>query len=123
MSSHELVGLLDERHAAEDHLGRRDRLAGLLGDGRDDDEDPVGRQHPPVAQRDVGGVADVDAVDEDHPGLLGLAEPRAARVDLERQPVLAAEHVVGVDPDRVGELGVQVDPLVVAVDRHHVARA
>ena len=63
----QLAGLLDERHAAEDHLGRRHRLAGLLGHGRDDDEDPVGRQHPPVAQRDVGRIADVDAVDEDHP--------------------------------------------------------
>ncbi len=102
--------------------GRRDRLAALLGDRRDDDEDPVGRQHPAVAQRDVGRIADVDAVDEDHPRLLGLAEARAALVDLERQPVLAAEHVVGVDPDGVGELRVQVDPLVVAVDRHHVAR-
>ena len=30
---------------------------------------------------------------------------RAPRgVDLERQPVLAAEHVVGIDPDRLGEL-------------------
>ena len=49
---------------------------------------------------------------------------RAPRVvDLERQAVLALEHVVGVDPDRVGQLGVQVDPLVVAVDRHHVSRA
>ena len=37
-------------------------------------------------------------------------------------PFSPLEHVVGVDPDRVGELGVQVDPLVVAVDRHHVAR-
>ncbi len=37
-------------------------------------------------------------------------------------PLSPPEHVVGVDPDRVGERGVQMDPLVVAVDRHHVAR-
>ena len=51
------------------------------------DEDAVGREHPPVAQRDVGHVADLDAVDEDHAGLLGLAEARAALVDVQRQPV------------------------------------
>ena len=88
------VGLLDERDAAEDHLGVDHRLAGLLGDRRDDDEDAVVGEHPAVAQRDVGGIADVDAVDEDHPGLLGLAEARAALVDLERQTVLALEHAL-----------------------------
>ena len=60
----------------------------------DDDEDAVGGEHAPVAQRDVGDVADLDAVDEDHPGLLALAEARAARVDLERQPVVALEDVL-----------------------------
>ena len=43
-------------------------------------------------------------------------------VDLERQAVLALEDVVGVDADRLGELAVQVDALVVAVERHDVAR-
>ena len=61
----------------------------------DDDEDAVGGEHPPVAQGDVGHVADLDAVDEDHPGLLGVAEPCAALVDLERQAVVALEDVVG----------------------------
>ena len=72
----QLVGLLDERHAAEDDLGRDDRLARLLGHRGDDDEDPVGRQHAAVAQGDVGRIADVDAVDEDHPGRLGARRTR-----------------------------------------------
>ena len=84
------LGLVGERHAAEDDLGLGDRRAVLLGDRRDDDEDAVGGEHPAVAQRDVGDVADLDAVDEDHAGALGLAEARAALVDLERQAVLAA---------------------------------
>ena len=58
---------LQERDAARDHLGRDDGRAVLLGDRRDDDEDAVRAEHPAVAQRDVGHVADVDAVDEDHP--------------------------------------------------------
>ncbi len=120
---HQVVGLVDERHAAEDDLGRSDRLPGLLGDGDHHDEDPVGGQHPAVAQGHVGRVADVDAIDEDHSGALGLAEAGAAGVELERQAVLAAEHVIGIDPDRVGELSVQTDPLMVAVYRHHVTRA
>ena len=84
---------------------------------------PSADEHAPVAQRDVGRVADVDAVDEDHAAALGLAEARAALVDLERQPVLALEDPVAADADRLGELAVQVDALVVAVERHHVARA
>ena len=70
---------------------------------------------------DVGDVADVDAVDEDHAGVLGLAEARAARVELEHVAVLGAEDRVAVDPDGLGQRGVQADPLVVAVERHHVA--
>ena len=100
----QLVGVVGIRHAAEDHLGLGDRRAVLLGDRRDDDEDAVGAEHAPVAQGDVGRVADVDAVDEDHPRPLGLAEARAAAVELERQPVLALEDVVGVDAHRLGEL-------------------
>ena len=84
--------------------GGGDRRAVLLGDRRDDDEDAVGREHAPVAQGDVGRVADVDAVDEDHPRLLARAEARAVAVDLQRQPVLALEDLVGVDPHRLGEL-------------------
>ena len=38
------------------------------------------------------------------PDCSGSPKRGAALVDLERQAVLAAEHVVGVDPDRVGEL-------------------
>ena len=68
-------------------------------------------------------VADVDAVDEDHPGLLAARRSaRAVGVDLERQAVLAAEDVVGSMPTGLGELAVQVDALVVAVEGHHVAR-
>ena len=40
----QLVGLVEERHAAEDHLGVGDRAAVLLGDRDDDDEDAVGRR-------------------------------------------------------------------------------
>ena len=41
-------------------------------------------------------------------------------VELQRQPVLAAEHALGLDAHRVGQGGVQGDPLVVAVNRQHV---
>ena len=61
-----------------------------------------------LGRNDVGRVADVDAVDEDHPGLLGLAEARAAVVDLEWEPVLAGEHALRVDPDRGREFNVTV---------------
>ena len=100
----ELAGLVHERHAAEDHLGVGDRTPVLLGDRRDDDEDPVGGEHPPVAQRYVGHVADLDAVDEDHPGLLACPEARPARVEVERDAVVAAEDVLGLDPDGFREL-------------------
>ena len=91
----ELVGLVLEGHAAEDHLGVGDRAAVLLGDRHDDDEDAVGGEHAPVAQRHVGHVADLDAVDEDHARLLGLGEAGAARVDVEWQAVVALEDVLG----------------------------
>jgi hypothetical protein len=68
-------------------------------------------------------VADVDAVDEDHAAALALANPRSALVDLERQAVLQLEDPVAAEADRLGELAVQVDALVVAVGGHHVARA
>ena len=71
---------VEERHAAREHLGCDDRRAVLLGHGRDDDEDAVGAEHPAVAQGDVGDVADVDAVDEDHPRRLALAPARAGSV-------------------------------------------
>ena len=102
--------------------GSATELAVLLGDRRDDDEDAVGREHAPVAQRGVGDVADVDAVDEEHPGVLRRAEAGAARVELEHVAVLGAEDAIGIDADGLGERGVQADPPVVAVERHHVAR-
>jgi hypothetical protein len=67
--------------------------------------------------------ADIDAVDEDHAGALGLAEARAPRVDLERLPVGRAEDRIRLDADRFAELPVQAHPLVVAVKRHQIARA
>ena len=70
---------VQERDAARDHLGRDDGRAVLLGDRRHDDEDAVRAEHPAVAQRDVGHVADVDAVDEDHARLNRLAEAGAVR--------------------------------------------
>ena len=70
------VGLLDERHPAEDDLRRRHLRAVVGGDRRDDDEHPVGRQGAAVAKRDVVGIADVDPVDEDHPGADLPPEPR-----------------------------------------------
>ncbi len=90
----QLAGLVEERDAAEDHLGVGDRAAVLLGDRGHDDEDPVGGEHPPVAQRHVGHVADLHAVDEHHPRLLALAEARAALVDVQRQAVVALEDVL-----------------------------
>ena len=42
------VGLLDEGDPSEDDLRLDNRLPGLLGDRRDDDEDPVVGEHPPV---------------------------------------------------------------------------
>ena len=41
--------------------------------------------------------------------------------DVQRQAVVALEDVLGRDADRLGQVGVQLDPLVVAVRRHHVA--
>ena len=94
----------------------------LLGHGGYDDEDAVAGEHPPVAQRDVAGVADVHAVDEDHPGLLALYEAGALPVDLERQAVLAPEHVLAGHAHGSRQLGVQAQAAVVAVDGQHVAR-
>ena len=119
----ERVVALQERHAAREHLGRDDGRAVLLGDRRDDDEDAVRREHPAVAQRDVGDVADVDAVDEDHARLHRLAEAGAVGVDLQRRAVLGAEDVLARDADGLRELAVDQHPLEVAVDRHHVLRA
>ena len=68
-------------------------------------------------------VADVDAVDEDHPGLNRLAEAGAFGVDLQRRAVLGAEDVLAGHADGLRELAVDQHPLVVAVDRHHVLRA
>ena len=56
------------------------------------------------------------------PDCSGSTEARTLLVDLERQPVVSLEDVVRVDADRLGELAVQVDPLVVAMHRHHIAR-
>ncbi len=117
----ELVRLVEEGHAAEDHLGVGDRGAVLLGDRHDDDEDAVGGEHATVAQRDVGHLPQLDAVDEDHPRLLGRAEARAALVDVERQAVVALEDVLRRHAHRLGELGMQAQPLEVAVEWHHVA--
>ena len=119
---HQLAGLVEERNAAEDDLGIGDRAAVLLGDRDHDDEDAVRREHAPVAQRDVGHVADLHAVDEDHARLLVLAKARAALVDVQRQPVVALEDVLGRDAHRLGQLGVQAQALEVAVEGHHVAR-
>src|ERR1700739_393077 len=62
------------------------------------------------------------AVDEDHARRLAVAQAGTGPVDLHRQPVLGLKDGVRVDADGVGELGVEVDALVAAVDRHHVAR-
>ena len=53
--------------------------------------------------------------------MLAVGEARAALVDLQRQPVVALEDVLCVDPHGVGQLGVQPQPLEVAMERHHVA--
>ena len=119
---HEAVGLVEERHAAEDDLGRRHRPTVLLGDRGHDDEDAVRGEHPPVAKGDVLDVAHLDPVDEDHPRLLLVAPARAALVDLEREAVSAAEDRLRLDADLLGEPAVEAQPLVVAVHRHHVAR-
>ena len=111
-----------EGHAAEDDLGLAHRLPVLLGDRHHNDEDPVGREHAAVAQRDVGHLADLDAVDEDHPRALALAEAGAAPVDLERQAVLGLKDVLDRHPDGLRELRVHPQPLEVAVEGHHVAR-
>ena len=121
-SSTEAVGLVGEGHAAEDDLRRDDRAAVLLRDGRDDDEDAVRRQHAAVAQGHVLDVAHLHPVHEDEPGLLALAPAGAGGVDLERASVLSAEDRLRRDPHGLGQLGVQAQPLVVAVHRHHVAR-
>ena len=56
---------------------------------------PSAREHAAVAQRDVGDVADVDAVDEDHARpSRALAEAGALGVDLQRRAVLGAEDVL-----------------------------
>ena len=80
MSLDQGLGLLlvEEGDAAEDHLGVGDRIAVLARDRGDDDEEPVGGERAAVAQGDVVGIADVDAVDEDHAG---------ADVGAERGPV------------------------------------
>ena len=50
------------------------------------------------------------------------AHAGARGIDLERQPVLAAEDRLRRHAHRLGQLRVQPQPLVVAVHRHHVAR-
>ena len=113
------LGVLEERHAAEDDLRRRrpsspssaETVATTM-------KTPSAESVAPVAQGDVVGVADVDAVDEDHPGVDVLAEAGALGVDLERAaPLRPRKMFSAVDPDRLGELGVQAHPLVVAVER------
>ncbi len=55
------------------------------------------------------------------PDCSGCSEACSALIDLERQAVLALKDGVGVDPNGVRELRVEVDALVVSVHRHHVA--
>ena len=56
------------------------------------------------------------------PACSGWPNAGPLRVDLQRQPVLALEDALRLDADRLGQLGVQPDPLVVAVRREHVLR-
>src|SRR3954454_692511 len=75
-----------------------------------------------IAQRDVGDVADVHAVDEQAAGLDLLAPARTVLADLYRPAVDALEDVGRVDAHRLGQAAVQAYPLVVAVEGEHVAR-
>ena len=56
------------------------------------------------------------------PAPMSVAELRLLAVELERDAVVATEDVLRGAPDRLGQLGVQADALVVAVERHHVLR-
>ena len=116
----EVVCLLGEGDAAEDHLRLVDLGAVVGGDGGDDDEDAVVGELAPVADCELVGLADGDAVDEDHPGVDVLAEAGAFLVDLQARPVAPDEDGVLVDPYRLGQVRVEAEPLVVPVEGHDV---
>ncbi len=70
---------------------------------------------------DVGHLADLDTVDEEHPGLLG-APKRAPLASMSSgSPFSPLEDILGGDADRFGKLGVQPQALEVAVEGHHIA--
>ena len=115
---------LQERDAAEDDLRRGDLRSVVGGDRRHDDEDAVGRERAPVAEGDVVGVADVDAVDEDHPGAAILAEPRAACASISSGSAVADGKIrSGSIPTELREVGVQAQAAMVAVERASRAAA
>ena len=66
---------------------------------------PSADEHAAVAQRDVGRVADVDAVDEDHPRRArACRSARRLPSSSSGRPFSPLKIVVGVDADRLGEL-------------------
>ena len=104
-SSMNVAVAVEERDAAGEHLGRDDGRAVLLGDRRDDDEDAVGGEHPAVAQRDVGDVADVDAVDEDHARPSPCSPKRAPSASISSGvPFSVRKMFSRGHADRLGEL-------------------
>ena len=56
-------------------------------DGDGDDDHAVRREGATIAERGVVGLAELEAVDEDHPGADVVAEPGVARRDLKRDAV------------------------------------
>ena len=87
------------QEAARDQLGCGDRFAGLDAHGDHGDEDAVARELLALAQHDVLGAADLQAVDEHHAGRHLAGDGRALRVDLEHVAVVEDEDVVVGDAD------------------------
>ena len=84
---HQAIRLVDKRHATKDDLWRRDLGPIVRGDRDDHDEDAVRGERSPIAERHVVGVADVDAVHEDHPGGHLRSQAGAGFADRERPAV------------------------------------
>src|SRR6266511_1903901 len=107
------------REAASDELGRSD---GAVRHRRDDDQNAVFREVPPVTERDVGHVADAQAVDERDAAVDAVDDPDAVAGKLDDVAVLGDDDRGRRDADVLGEAGMRREHPELAVDRHHRLR-
>ena len=113
----------DSPKPARDELRRRDLASVRRAQRRDDDEDAVVGEPPAVAEGDVLHVPDAEPVDERDARVDAVDEASAAPRELDDGAVVGDEDPLLGNARLACELRVRREHAVLAVDRHHVARA